>query len=160
MDSEGEAFVLAGGGVVSKEDFCGGEEFAEEGLYGGELTVHTEGEGLYDEEVFVLVYDEAGEVIGFAPDEAADGFCGVAVVDGGGEGAAEVGGIEGFVVQGVTAPADFGLAVVEAAAEEAAFGVAEGDAGAVLLCGEGGLDFVCVGPGVAFEGARAVCGEL
>ncbi len=158
---EGEVFVAAGGSVVAQDDFLGlkalvegGEDFREGALDAG-------GEGLEDEGGAVLVDDEAGEVVGIRPDEAAKGAGltgGHAPGDSGGEGAVEEGAVEGDGLAGVAAPGDGGGGAAEAGAEGVAAGVVQ-DGGQAMGVGRDGVaELALKDPGVALEDAGGGAG--
>ena len=158
---EREALVAAGGGVVAEDDFLGLEKLLEGGGDVGQVAFDAGGEGLEDEGAVVLVNDEAGEVVGIGPDEAAvgAGFTSrVAAGEGGGESAVNKGAVERDGFAGVAAPGDIGFRGTEARAEEAAAGVVQDGGLAVGLGGDGGAELAVEDPGVALKDAGGWAG--
>jgi len=153
-----ESFGFADGGVVAEDDGGGLESFAESLDEEVAALVHGEREGLQDEVVEVAVDDDAGQAVGFAPDEAAEaGIDGEALAEGGGlvEAAEEELAVEGLAAAGEAAGDDLGGGVVDGGAEEAVPSVLERDDFAGLGVSEGLEDFAGVDPLVAVKDAGA-----
>lgn len=152
------AFGFADGAFVALDDAAWLEDVVE-GLDDEVLAeIHGEGEGLDDEEVAVAVDDEAGEAVGFAPDDAAE----IEVDAGGfadGDGALDAAGeeveVEILASVGEEAGGDLGLGIVDGTAEGLAADVLKMDDIAGLGIAEALLDFSGVDPEVAVEEAGA-----
>ena len=164
----GEAFEFAGAHVAAFEDDAGGENLLERGNDEGFALVHAEGGDLDDEDVFVLVDDEAAEGVALGVDDA-EGGGGGHVLAAHGEGGADAALEEGFVevdaVDGEEADVDLGPGVEDAGAKEALAVVFDLDEFAV---GDGlgeTEDFAVIDPGVTgkdavgFTGFEQHCGQ-
>ena len=106
-----------------------------------------------DEDVVVAIDDEAGEGVGFRPDEALgcgrDGSEFFSVFDGFADGGGEEAAVEGLEVGRIAAEDDSRLIVIDAGAEELATGIVGSEVISVFDVAFDAVDFVLEDPWVA-----------